>query len=148
MSVQKGGSKTRPALRKGRLTTRERAAFEQVKRMGLELPGVQAVTKYDGSPVLKIGNCFMAGLARHASAERDTLVVRMDVEQRAWLLEDAPEVYYLTDYYQKYPLLLVRLSRVDHVALRDLLRVSYRMTLPKTPVRRRCPSRIGVSGVA
>src|SRR5262245_45306328 len=97
------------SLRHARLTKRERDLFASVKRIGLALPGVEALTKYDGSPVLKIGNCFMAGLARHASAEPETLVVRMDIEERTWLLEDAPEVYYLTDYYQKYPLLLVRL---------------------------------------
>jgi hypothetical protein len=51
------------------------AAFEKVRRIGLSLPDVEATTKYDGSPVLKLGGCFMAGLANHRSAEPDTLVV-------------------------------------------------------------------------
>ena len=54
----------------------------------------------------------MAGLATHQSAEPDTLVVRVDFDERELLLEDAPETYYVTDYYRKYPLVLVRLSRV------------------------------------
>ena len=66
--------------------------------MGLALPDVEAATRYDGSPVLKAGGCFMAGLATHASAEPDTLVVRVGFEERAYLLEDAPDTYYLTDY--------------------------------------------------
>jgi hypothetical protein len=106
-------------------------AFDRVRSIGLELPGVEAVTRYDGSPVLKAGGTFMAGLAMHRSAEPDTLVVRADVEDRRWLLEDAPETYYLTDYYRPYPLVLVRLSRVDRDALRDLLSVSRRMALAK-----------------
>lgn len=99
-----------------------------VRTVGLTLPDVEAVTKYDGSPVLKRSGSFMAGLATHASAEPGTLVVRADVEDRALLLEDAPETYYLTDYYRRYPLVLVRLARIDRDALRDLLSVSWRLT--------------------
>lgn len=106
-------------------------AFHTVKRVGLALPGVEAATKYDGSPVLKVGGCFMAGLASHPSAEPDTLVVRIGFEERAWLLEDAPETYYVTDYYRRYPIVLVRLARIDRDALRDVLSVSWRLTLPK-----------------
>ena len=73
----------------------------------------------------------MAGLAMHPSAEPDTLVVRVDDEEREWLIEDAPETYYLTDYYRKYPLVLVRLSRIDRDALRDVLSVSWRLTPAK-----------------
>jgi len=105
--------------------------FEIVKSVGLALPGVEAATRYDGSPVLKVGGCFMAGLAMHPSAEPQTLVVRADVQERDWLIEDAPTTYYLTDFYRKYPLVLVRLSRIDREALRDLLAVSRRLTLAK-----------------
>ena len=106
--------------------------FDIVRTVGLGLPGVEAATKYDGSPMLKVGGSFMAGLATHRSTEPGTLVVRYDLEARASLLEDAPATYYLTDYYQPYPVVLVRLSRIDHDALRDLLSVSRRLTLPKT----------------
>ena len=110
-------------------------AFETVRAVGLTLPNVEATTKYDGSPVLKLGGSFMAGLATHPSAEPDTLVVRVDDEQREWLIGDAPETYYLTDYYRKYPLVLVRLSRVDRHALRDVLSVSWHLTAAKTRKR-------------
>jgi hypothetical protein len=111
--------------------------FEIVKAVGLTLPNVEATTKYDGSPVLKLNGRFMAGLATHPSADPDTLVVRFDCEDREWLLEDAPETYYLTDHYRSYPLLLVRLSRVDRGALRDLLSVSWRLTSLTSPSRSR-----------
>ncbi len=116
--------------------------FETVRTVGLALPGVEATTRYDGSPVLKVGGCFMAGLASHPSAEPATLVVRIGVEERALLLEDAPETYYITDYYRQYPLVLVRLSRIDRDALHDVLTVSRRLTVAKTrrPSRRRAYS--------
>ena len=121
---------------KRRLTKETPAdTFESARTVGLALPDVEATTRYDGSPVLKVGGCFMAGLATHRSAEQGTLVVRIDFEQREWLMEDAPETYYLTDYYRGYPLVLVRLSRIDRDALRDLLSVSRRMALAKARKR-------------
>jgi hypothetical protein len=102
-----------------------------VTAIGLTLPGVEAATKYDGTPMLKAGGSFMAGMATHRSAEPDTLVVRSPIEERDRLLEDAPETYYLTDYYRTYPLVLVRLSQISQDALRDLLSVSRRMALEK-----------------
>lgn len=114
-------------------------AFDLVKAVGLTLPDVEAAIKYDGSPILKTGGCFMAGLASHRSAEPGTLVVRIGLEEREWLLEDAPDIYYVTDYYRPYPLVLVRLSRVDRDALHDLLSISWRLATEKR--RRRLRSR-------
>jgi hypothetical protein len=113
--------------------------FETVKTIGLALPGVEAATKYDGSPVLKMGGSFMAGLATHRSAEPRTLVVRVNPEDRDSLIEDAPDTYYVTDYYRRHPVVLVRLSRIDGDALRDVLSMSRRLTLPKTRNRGRMP---------
>ena len=110
--------------------------FTVVKTVGLTLPDVEVATKYDGSPVLRLGGCFMAGLASHPSAEPGTLVVRADLEERELLLEDAPDTYYVTDYYRKYPLVLVRLSRIDRDALHGVLSVSWRLTVAKTRRRR------------
>ena len=107
-----------------------------MKAVGLSFPGVEAGIKYDGSPILKAGGCFMAGLASHPSAEPGSLVVRMDLEERDWLLADAPDTYYVTEYYRPYPIVLVRLARVNHDALRDLLAVSHRLALDKSRRRR------------
>ena len=73
----------------------------------------------------------MAGLAMHASAEPDTLVVRAEFEEREGLLEDAPDTYYVTSYYRRYPVVLVRLSLVNREVLRELLTGSWRTTVEK-----------------
>lgn len=126
---------------RGRTTTTSRVrdrkrtrpdSFERVRAIGLELPGVEAATRYDGSPVLKFGGCFLAGLPTDPAAEPDTLVVRMELDDRAALLEDAPQAYYLTAYHERHPVVLVRLAQVDDGALRDLLAVSWRLTAAKT----------------
>src|SRR5262245_48751644 len=111
--------------------------FERVRRVGLALPDVEAATKYDGSPVLKVKGCFMAGMGSNQSAETKQRVVRTALEEREWLLADAPEAYYVTDYYRPHPVVLVRLSRIDSDALRDVLAVSRRLTLAKTARRGR-----------
>jgi len=105
--------------------------FAAVKQMGATLPDVEAATNWAGKPVLKARGCFMAGLASHWSAEAGTLVVRCELEDRERLLEDAPETYYVTNYYRPYPLVLVRMARLHRDALRDLLSVSWRMAVAK-----------------
>jgi hypothetical protein len=106
-------------------------AFDRVRALGLAWPDVAADTKYDGSPVLKCHGCFMAGVAMHASAEPDTLVVRIGPEARPLLLQEAADTYYVTAYYAPHPVVLVRLARIDRDALRDLLSMARRATCQK-----------------
>jgi len=106
--------------------------FERVIDVGLTFPDVEATTRYDGARVLKVRGVFMAAIATHPSAEPDTLVVRAEFDARALLLEDAPETYYVTDYYEPYPVVLARLSRIDADALHDLLASSWRLSMAKT----------------
>ena len=112
-------------------------SFAAVKAVGLTFPDVEAVIRYDGLPALKARGCFMAGLASHESAEPGSLVVRVNLDERAYLLEDAPETYYVTDYYLKYPLVLARLSAIADDALRDLLAMSRQLTVSKTRTPKR-----------
>jgi hypothetical protein len=129
-------SDTRSVSRASLRTHSTSVLFETVRAAASELPGVEEMTRYDGSPVLKLDGCFLAGIATHRSAERDTLVVRYGIDDREWLLEEAPDTYYLTSYYRPYPLILVRLQHVGHHALRDLLTVSWQLTAAKSPRRR------------
>lgn len=106
--------------------------FETARTLGLAMPDVKAGTKYDGSPVLKRGGSFMAGLATHPSAEPGTIVVRADLDSRALLIAEAPQTYYVTDHYRRHPVVLVRLSTIDRETLRDVLTMSWRLTASKT----------------
>jgi hypothetical protein len=92
-------------------------------------------TKYDGSPVLMLHGCFLAGLDMQPSAEPDTLVVRYNIDERQWLLEDAPDLFYVSEYHARFPVVLARLGRLDDGMLRDLVKVSWQLTLAKSPKR-------------
>jgi hypothetical protein len=111
--------------------------FDLVKEIGLKMPDVKVAIRYDGSPVLKAAGVFMAGIATDESAEADSLVVRCDLDDRDLLLEDAPEVYYVTDFYERHPVVLGRMSLLDEEALRDLLSVSHSLAMEKSGRRRR-----------
>jgi hypothetical protein len=104
------------------------------------LPGVEESTAY-GFPALKLRGQLLACIPANRSPEPNSLVVRMDLDDRAELLAADPDVYYVTDHYLGFSAVLVRLSRVNHDVLRDLLSMAYkfvtRIAAPQSPARRR-----------
>jgi hypothetical protein len=99
--------------------------FEIVRKVGLALPGVVQSTMY-GAPALKIHGKLLACIPSHRSAEPGSLAIRMDFDDRAALLAEAPDTYYVTDHYVGYNAVLVRLSRVTADELQDLLGMAYK----------------------
>ena len=122
--------------------TPRRSAFDVVRRIGLQLPNVEETTTW-GAPTLKVNGRMFACIASNKSAEPDTLVVMMDIEQRDALIAEDPDTYYLKDHYVGYPCVLVRLSRVHPDALKDLLTGAWRResaSAVKKKARRRAVS--------
>ena len=78
-----------------------------------------------GAPALKFKGKLLACIPTNKAAESDSLVVRIDFDQRDGLLEDAPDTYYVKPHYVDYPCVLVRLSRIAPEALQDLLKASW-----------------------
>lgn len=109
---------------------RSAVTFDTVRKIGLELPGVEQSTMY-GAPALKVHGALLACVPSHRSAEAGSLVVRVDFADRAALLAEAPELYYITDHYLNYPAVLVRLARVTPEVLRDLLGMAYKFVTRK-----------------
>jgi len=105
-----------------------KVTFETVRKLGLALPGVETGSAY-GKPALKVHGKTFACMSPHKSAEPDSLVLRVEFEQRDELLAGDPDVYYITDHYTDYPAVLVRLRRVKEDALRDLLAMAHRFVL-------------------
>jgi hypothetical protein len=117
---------------------RTKIDFQTVRKMGLVLPGVKAGTAY-GFPALKVHGKLLACIPANRSAEPDSLVVRVDFDDRAELLAAAPDVYYVTEHYLDYGGVLVRLSRVSSEGLRDLLGMAYKFVT--AGIAGRSPSR-------
>jgi len=109
-----------------------RVDFDTVRKIALGLPGVEESTAY-GSPALKVRGKLLTCIPVHRSAEPYSLAVRVDFDHRAELIASAPDIYYLTDHYVNYPIVLVRFSRIHLDALADLLSVAWRSVTAKTP---------------
>jgi hypothetical protein len=106
------------------------ANFEAVRVLAHEFPDLQESTMY-GSPALKLGKRLVVCVAIHRSAESGSLVVRTDFEQRAALLAEDPETFYITDHYVRHPVVLVRMSRLKQDQLRELLAAARQCVLTR-----------------
>jgi hypothetical protein len=115
---------------------KKKVDFDIVREFALALPGVEEST-IRGVPSLKAGGKLLACPALHTSVEPDSLAVRIDVAERSALIATEPNVYYVTDHYLKYPMVLVRLASIDRNALQDLLEKAWRSATSKTKARRR-----------
>jgi hypothetical protein len=117
-----------------------KVTFNTVRKIASELPGVEESVSYR-VPSFKVGGKLFACPAINKSAEPNSLVVKIDFDQREALLAEAPETYYITDHYAAYPSVLVRLSHVTADALRDLLRASWKFVSAGKPRKRVLRSR-------
>jgi hypothetical protein len=104
---------------------RTAATFDTVRKIALALPGVEECVTW-GVPTFKVYGKMMACVPANRSAEPGSLVVRVDFDDRAALLAEAPDVYYITDHYAGYSGVLVRLARVTPAVLRDLLGMAHK----------------------
>jgi hypothetical protein len=118
--------------------------FDTVRKIGLALPGVEDGTAY-GKLALKAHGKLMACEPANRSAEPNSLVVKMDLGDRAQLLAEAPDVYYVTEHYLGYPAVLVRLSRVNADVLRDLLGMACKFVTRKAVSRAPARNRRGLA---
>jgi hypothetical protein len=110
--------------------------FEIARRMALALDRAEEGKSY-GTPGFKVGGVLFARLHQNL----DALVVRMDFEQRAALMEADPETYFITDHYLNYEWVLVRLDRADPEALGDLLRGAWQAAAADKTKKKRTAAR-------
>ena len=108
--------------------------FDVVREIGLALPGVEESSLH-GAPSLKVAGRLLACPALHKSAEPNSLMVRIGIEQRAALLAAESKRYYITDHYVGHPSVLVRLSEIDRQSLSDLLSTSWEFVTSRAKTR-------------
>ena len=99
--------------------------FQTVAAVACKLPEVE-ISKSYGTPALKVRGKLMARL--HQDGE--SLVLRTELLDRQILMQ--AETFYITEHYQNYPLVLIRLSKVSRSALPDLMERAWRLIAPKS----------------
>jgi len=74
--------------------------FDAVRKLGRALPNVVDGTAY-GAPALKLGGKLLAASPLIKSAEPGSIVVQIDLERRAELLRQHPDIYYIRRTYAR-----------------------------------------------
>lgn len=110
--------------------TKQPLTFDAIEELARDLPDVERGTAY-GEPALKVHGKMFACVPSHRSAEPHSLAVRIDFADRDELIANDPATFYLKDHYVDYAVVLVRLSRINRDALRDLLQMSWKFMSKK-----------------
>jgi hypothetical protein len=90
-----------------------------------KLPGIEEGTSY-GTPSLTVRSKFLMRVK-----DPDTLVFRCTMEEKAFLMEAEPSIYFETDHYVGWPAVLVRLSVVSDAELAHCVTRAWRLQAPK-----------------
>ena len=102
--------------------------FDDVRRIALAWPEVEDGASY-GTPALKVRKKLLVRLKE----DGDSLVMTgVPPEERDMLIERAPKVFYFTEHYRDYPMVLIRLSKTKRATVEPLLRRQWSALASKT----------------
>ena len=105
--------------------------FDDVRTFALLWDEVEDGTSY-GTPALKVRKKLLARLRE----DHDSLVVfGVPHDEREMLVESQPKIFYFTDHYRDYPIVLIRLSKARRAVVEPLLRRHWRTLASKKAVK-------------
>lgn len=87
-----------------------------VRKLALAMPDTVERPSY-GTPAFFVKKKLFARLLE----DEDTMVIKIDMDQRTILMNANPQCFFITDHYRNYPMMIVRLSAVSVDELRELL---------------------------
>jgi hypothetical protein len=101
------------------------ASVDSVRAIALGLPATTEKLCW-GTPAWYVkGKIFARVLEDGVS-----VVVKVDFDERAALVQEAPKVYAVTPHYEGYPMVIVRLTKVTKGDLEDRLVEAWRFCAP------------------
>ena len=105
--------------------------FDDVRKLALAWPEVEDGTSY-GTSALKVRKKMLVRLKE----DGDSLVMpSVPFDERDMLVETQPKVFYFTDHYRDYPMVLIRLSKAKRTTVEPFLRRRWRELASKKAVR-------------
>jgi hypothetical protein len=105
--------------------------FDDVRKIALVWPEVEDGTSY-GTPALKVRKKMLARLKE----DGDSLVMPgVPQDERDMLVESQPKVFYFTDHYRDYPMVLIRLSKAKRATVEPLLSRRWRALASKAAIK-------------
>jgi hypothetical protein len=100
--------------------------YKTVRSLALALPETSEKPCY-GTPGFYVKKKLFARML----PDGKTLAVKVDLGEREALLAAAPEVFFLTPHYQGWPMVLVRLDRVERDDLKERVVEAWRFEAPE-----------------
>ncbi len=104
---------------------------EDVRTLALTLPETTEKPSY-GTPGFRVGDRLFARL--HQDGE--SLVLRMEMDEREALAQTEPAKFFWTPHYERHPWIQVRLAAIDREELGELLQDAWRLRAPAAVLRR------------
>ena len=104
--------------------------FDDIRKIALAWPEVEDGTSY-GTPALKVRKKLLVRLRE----DGDSLVMPgVPPDEREMLVESQPRVFYFTDHYRDYSIVLARLSKTKRASVEPLLRRQWRALASKKAI--------------
>jgi len=110
--------------------------LDDVRKIALGMTGVAETTSY-GTPAFKARGKLFARLLPPTNESGDVLMVVVDPLARDALVESEPKLFFVTKHYENYPMVLVRLPKIDRALLREMLHDARRIAAPEKGLRAR-----------
>jgi hypothetical protein len=108
------------------------ATEDDVRRLALALPGLREVTQYAvaGKPIA--WSCFERDKSRRKFTWHDGVsAIRCPLLEKEMLIEAASDIYFDDDGDRTFPVVLVRLDRIDTDELAAMLARAHELQAPK-----------------
>lgn len=96
--------------------------FARVVKLARCFPGVEESRSY-GTPAIKVKGKFMARLRSEAEGG---LAIVCAFDERQMLMDGAPEVFYITDHYADYEIVLIDLGKVAWDMMPEIVEQAWR----------------------
>lgn len=90
-----------------------------------KLPALEEDVSY-GTPSMKVAGKFLLRVR-----EPGVLVLMCALEEKEFLMQHNPAVYYETDHYKGWPAILVRLPKIKDDELKHRIEIAWRRQAPK-----------------
>ena len=104
---------------------------DDIRKIVLAWPEVEDGISY-GTSALKVRKKMLVRLKE----DGDSLVMpSVSIDERDMLVETQPKVFYFTDHYRDYPMVLIRLSKAKRTTVEPFLRRRWRELASKKAVR-------------
>jgi hypothetical protein len=117
------------------------ATAAQLKKIALSFPLANEKSSY-GKPAYFVAKKFFTRLR---ADDNSLVMIVADIGSRDMMLELDPKTYHITDHYNDYPAVLVRMERISPEELRLMLARRWRAVAPKKLLKEMDEKAAGVS---